>query len=292
VDLGQIAAMNLRPFDNGLLHDMFRHLDFEPGADRDSEELTRLHRAFVDRVPYENLDIQLGRPTTIDPHESARRIASGRGGYCYHLNGTLAGVLATMGYGVRLARGRIIGHPDSGWGEHMVLLVQSDDLGDLTWVADVGLGDGFRDPMPLTEATIEQAPFRYCWEHRGGALWQFHHDPASSILGFDMDATPVALRAFEAKHAELSTSPKSSFLQKLVAQRRGADHTLTLRGCVFIRADADGVHKHDVDDASEWFALLRNDFGLALEDVDAGVRTQLWERTRLAHLAWLAAGRP
>ena len=35
------------------------------GVDR--EALARLQRAHVERVPYENLDVQLGRPVTRDP---------------------------------------------------------------------------------------------------------------------------------------------------------------------------------------------------------------------------------
>ena len=43
--------------------------------------------AHLERVPYETLDIVLGKPPGIDPLASARRILGGRGGYCYHLNG-------------------------------------------------------------------------------------------------------------------------------------------------------------------------------------------------------------
>jgi arylamine N-acetyltransferase len=54
--------------------------------------LVALHRAHVERVPYETVDIHLGRPTTTDPHEAVTRVLAGRGGTCFHLNGAL-GVL-------------------------------------------------------------------------------------------------------------------------------------------------------------------------------------------------------
>ena len=58
----------------------------------------RLHRAHVERVPYETLWIQLEQYWDIDPIASATRIATEtRGGYCFHLNGALsAKVLETV----------------------------------------------------------------------------------------------------------------------------------------------------------------------------------------------------
>src|SRR5258705_13620241 len=66
-----------------------------------AEGLAMLQRAHLQHVPYENLDIQLGRPTTINPYESTARILSGRGGYCYHLNGAFSLLLSALGYAVR-----------------------------------------------------------------------------------------------------------------------------------------------------------------------------------------------
>ncbi|GAB3416906.1 arylamine N-acetyltransferase family protein [Flindersiella endophytica] len=281
--------MSLLPYDAELLRALCEHIGFEPGPERGPDELVRLHRAFLDRVPYENLEIQLSRRTTIQPADSARRIVTGRGGYCFHLNGTLAGLLATLGYDVRLARGKVTGHPDTGWGEHLVPLV---DVPGETWVVDVGLGDGFRDPMPLAEAALEQHPFAYRWERLDDRYWRFHHDERASIPGFDLDTEPVPLQAFEAMHAELSTSPSSSFVQKLVVQQRLADRALTLRGCVFTEAAADGVRKREVLDEAEWFGLLYDTFGLRLADIDDEALSQMWKRVRTAHESWVAGGRP
>jgi arylamine N-acetyltransferase len=48
--------------------------------------LHALHRAHVERIPYEVLEIQRGRPTALDPHDSAQRILGRRrGGYCYEV---------------------------------------------------------------------------------------------------------------------------------------------------------------------------------------------------------------
>ena len=69
------------------------------------EGLRILHHAHVERVPYENLDIQLGRPMSIGPLASAARIAAGRGGYCYQLNGAFGLLLSALGYSVQMHKG-------------------------------------------------------------------------------------------------------------------------------------------------------------------------------------------
>jgi N-hydroxyarylamine O-acetyltransferase len=57
--------------------------------------LRALHAAHVERVTYEAIEIQLGRPTTVDPYESAERIVARHpGGYCYHLNGAFSSLLS------------------------------------------------------------------------------------------------------------------------------------------------------------------------------------------------------
>src|SRR2546423_13328338 len=60
--------------------------------------LRRLHAAHVERVPYEALEIQLGRPTPLEPSASLARILRGRGGDCYHLNGAFSALLHALGY--------------------------------------------------------------------------------------------------------------------------------------------------------------------------------------------------
>ena len=59
-----------------------------------AEALSRLHRAHVERVPYETMWIHSGDLWDIDPVASATRVARrGRGGYCFQLNGAFSELL-------------------------------------------------------------------------------------------------------------------------------------------------------------------------------------------------------
>src|SRR2546430_5775353 len=58
--------------------------------------LRRLHRAQVERVAYENLDIHLGRVLSIEPVASFARVVAGRGGDCFHCNRAFGLLLSAL----------------------------------------------------------------------------------------------------------------------------------------------------------------------------------------------------
>src|SRR5215831_13371548 len=70
--------------------------------------LRALHRQHMLTVPFENLDIGLGREITLDPERFVEKIVSQRrGGFCYELNGAFATLLAAAGCRVRLLSARV-----------------------------------------------------------------------------------------------------------------------------------------------------------------------------------------
>ena len=117
------------PDDVALAYLELLELDLRPGA-VDVIALGRLQRAHVERVPYETLDIVLGRPPDIDPQASARRILGGRSGYCYHLNGAFSALLAWLGVDVtrHLAgvHGGRVSEPPGPDGNHLGVTVRTN----------------------------------------------------------------------------------------------------------------------------------------------------------------------
>ena len=262
--------------------------------------LRDLHRAHVERVAYEALEIQLGRPTTVDPHESAERILRRhRGGYCFHLNGAFSLLLEALGYDVVWHRAGVQNHadpmpPGAQLANHLALTVhglpdEESPAGD--WFVDVGLGDALYEPMPLREGTHAQGPFRYALRRSqtdpGG--WRWEHDPRGTFAGMDFRPQRATPEDFRARHAFLSTSPDSGFVRTCAVQRRDADGVDMLTGCVLSRLGAGGSTAITLDTSEEWFGVLRDVFDLPLDDIDAAARAGLWGRVRARHEAWLAA---
>lgn len=263
------------------------------------EALHLLHRAQVERIPYENIEIQLGRPTTVDPYESADRIVRRRrGGYCFHLNGAFSVLLAALGYDVRWHVGGVQGRdepaPVGARGNHLPLTVhglRSRECPDGVWLVDVGLGDGLHDPLPVRAGRFRQGPFAYHVQSSvsvpGG--WRFLHDPAGSFTGMDFGLAVASPADFATMHERLSTSPESGFVRVFSVQRRDASGADILRGCVLTRLEGEVRHDTELADRSAWRAVLADVFGLTLADVPGHDLDQLWDRVREAHDAWLAS---
>jgi len=155
------------------------------------ESLRRLQAAHIEKVPYENIDIHIGRPpVTLDPAASARRVALGyRGGYCFILAGAFGALLHTLNFNVMLLSANIGGDPpnEKSWGNHVVVVVC---INGTWWVADVGLGDGPMMPFQLCPLSKwEEQGWHYAFEARTNG-WRFtHHPGVGSFGGFELDST-------------------------------------------------------------------------------------------------------
>src|SRR5581483_8894971 len=186
------------------------------------ESLRVLHQRHVERVAYENLEIQLGRTTTVQPTESACRIVSGTGGYCFHLNGAFAALLLSLGYDVAIHRGQVkkTERPPFGveFTNHLALTV---NIAGRHWFIDVGLGDALHSPVPLKIGSFQQGPFTFSLLRRRGG-WRFHHDIYGSFNVMDWEDRHATLADFADPHTELSTAPDSPFVRRLIIMRRCA----------------------------------------------------------------------
>ena len=116
--------------------------------------LRALHRAHLLAVPFENLDISLGRKIVVDEDAILRKIVElRRGGFCYELNSAFAALLRALGFQVTLLSARVA-RSDGGEGPEFDHLTLRVDLQE-SWLADVGFGDSFLEPLRL-EAEAEQ----------------------------------------------------------------------------------------------------------------------------------------
>jgi arylamine N-acetyltransferase len=259
-------------------------LDAEPPS---LAALRRLHTAHVERVPYEALEIQLGRPTPLEPPASLARILRGRGGYCYHLNGAFSALLRALGYQVTRHLGGVQGGAADAPNvdrNHLALTVTGlPDAPAATWLVDAGMGDGLHEPLPLREGTHVQGPHTYRLRPSevapGG--WRFDHDPSGSFAGFDFAPGPAELADFAEKHIWLSTAPESGFVRVCVLQRRDADGVDALRA---LTLNCHGT-KELVESPEDWWTAASDVFGIPRAQFTAEERERLWRQVVAQHEA-------
>lgn len=248
--------------------DLAAYLDrigFSTAVRPDLETLTAVHRAHLSAIPYENLDIHLGRKLRLGAdHGFDKLVTRHRGGWCYEMNELLITALAAIGFKVyragagvhRELRGDVV------LGNHLIGIV---DLGE-RYIVDVGFGDGPLDPMPLREGKYRHGAFEIGLARAGGAWWRFLGHDRCAAKSFDFTEDPRELDWFAAKCAELQTSPESGFVKTAVIQRRLPDRILVLRDVTFTVHTESATDKSTIGSSNEFDRVLRDAFDLRLGD--------------------------
>lgn len=256
------------------------------------EALFALHRAHVERIAYEVIDIQLGHWTSVQPHHAVGRILRGRGGYCVQLNTAFSVLLAALGYQVtRHAAGvqasARLPAASADVAPHMALSVQLDGA---RWLVDVGLGDGLYEPLPVRPGPYQQGPFSYRLSHskaEPGGL-RLDHDVRGSVAGIDVRMAPARQQEFLHWHHYLVSSAESRLVRAFTVMHRNAGSVDALTGCLLRHIDGSGRTVRVLDTQDEWLQALADIFSIRLTDLGPAARERLWRKVRLAHDEWLA----
>jgi N-hydroxyarylamine O-acetyltransferase len=185
----------------------------EPGI----ETLRALHRCHMLTIPFENLDIPLGRPIVLNvEHLYNKLVVRRRGGYCYELNGLFAWLLAQLGFDVKMISAGVA-HETSGFGpefDHMALVVQLEHQ----WLADVGFGDSFIEPVLLSESQVSEDPTGIYRVVSAGAHHQLvrldQPDVWTPLYQFTLAARK--LEDYDEQSAFHQTSPESWFTKRRI----------------------------------------------------------------------------
>ncbi|WP_225800552.1 arylamine N-acetyltransferase [Streptomyces sp. NK15101] len=244
-------------------YDVVRHGELAP----DLRTLTGLHRAHVAAVPFENLDVALGRPVPLDLKSlQSKLVERRRGGYCYEQNSLFAAALERIGFQVagRGARNRSRGAtlpPVT----HALLAVTVEGE---QWLADVGFGwQGPLEPVPLRDgARVEQGgwTFGVGVEDEGiHVLRSLRPEGWTDLYAF----SPQTLFPgdFTVMNHYSSSHPQSRFLGQVVAQRPGADVRRALVRETLSTVRADGSAEERTVGAAELAAALEVEFGIELD---------------------------
>ena len=243
--------------------------------------LRTVHRAYLERVPYEDLAVQLGETGPLDEAALAERVLhDGRGGYCFELNTLLAAILRGVGFTVTHHQAVVGGEGPT---NHMALLVHLDGE---RWIADAGLGEGFLEPLPLREGALAVGPFTYTLTREAEGTWWMGQHEWGSVSGFRMTEAESVVADFEPHHRRLATDPESSFVRTLVVQQPREDRIVTLRSRTLSSVGPTVDDKHVVADRDEFAATLRDVFGITLR----GERlARLWDLAVAQHDAFVAS---
>jgi len=235
----------------------------------DVQTLQELHLAHMQNVAFENLDIRLGRPILLNEETLWNKlIVQKRGGFCYELNGLFAWLLRQIGFGVTYLNARVYNR-EGELGidfDHLALLVSVPNQ-SARWLADVGFGDSFNEPLSFEERSEQIQGLRaYRLEQtsEGYITWQKNYDGSWERQYF-FDLQPRNFPSdYEAACLYHQTSPESSFTRGSIISKATSDGRVSLEdGKLILTKNGQRVVR-PLQNRDEYLVLLKEYFGFAL----------------------------
>jgi N-hydroxyarylamine O-acetyltransferase len=231
----------------------------------DLASLAAIQWAHVTTIPFENLDILLGRRIAIDlPSIVAKLVRGGRGGYCFEQNALLGAALEALGYGVTRLSARVRWHA-TGPSPRTHMLLAVDVPGETgRFLVDAGFGGACPTaPIPLADGVDVALHHDRCRlrAENDGLLFQLGiAGEWADMYWFTLE--PHTAIDYEVANHFTSTHPASRFMQGIVCARPTAEARVTLRGLELSRRRGAEVEREVIDDADRLLDVLAREFGL------------------------------
>lgn len=237
----------------------------------DAATLVALHAAHLAAIPFENLEIHLGRPMRIEADAIfADLVDRRRGGYCFQMNELFARVLLAIGFEVERFAARVwLSNPTPmPPRSHQVLRVRTSD--GRHWLCDVGFGGSSPlRPLPFEMQRIDEQPlasYRLRHDAELGVILQLRGPESGTQEWSDMisfsteDQWPADFRY---SNFAISTMPDSRFVVHRIVSRTESGMRQALFDGRYRETRPTGVTER-VLTATEEEQVLRETFGLDL----------------------------
>ncbi|MEP6860899.1 MAG: arylamine N-acetyltransferase [Deltaproteobacteria bacterium] len=231
------------------------------------DTLHGLVRAHVQTIPFENLDVLLGKPIELEPAALVQKLVHDRrGGYCFEQNTLLLEVLTALGFHVRPLSARVRWKRPRDYTPartHLLVRVELDE----PWLADVGVGAmSPTSALRLAEHGEQATPHEPRRLHREGQMI-YHQarlgDDWHDVAELTLEEMPLIDRIVANWYT--STHPQSHFKHRLLVARATPTGRVTLLDDTLSIRGADGVaEKQRVESHDHLVRILDDHFGITL----------------------------
>lgn len=228
--------------------------------------LNEIVRAHVETIPFENLDVLLGRRIDLDLTAIERKlIGDRRGGYCFEQNTLLLAVLTALGFEARPLSARVRYQRPRDFTPARTHVCVRVEL-DTSWLVDVGVGGlSLTSAIRLDASEPQTTPHETRRLVREGGL-VFHQarfgDEWHDVYELTLEEMPASDR--EVGNWYTSTHPASHFKARLFVARalpEGERLSVLNRELTIRRRDGSAAH-HMLGSPDELLAVLADRFGL------------------------------
>ena len=192
---------------------------------------------------------------------------NGRGGFCYELNGLFAALLKQIGFNVSILSAGVKNEkgefsPDF---DHMTLMVVLNER----WLADVGFGDSFRNPLRLDSTQVqhdgnrlyriaENGSYLMMMEKRIDSEWKEMYRFKLDSYGYD---------DFNEMCRYHQTSPESHFTQRIICSLAKPDGRITISSNRLLITKEEDKQEKELASDEEVKAVLDEHFNIRLNNL-------------------------
>ena len=231
-----------------------------------AETLRALHLAHLRTVPFENLSIHAGEPIVLDDESLFTKIVERRrGGFCYEANGLFAALLRALGFKVAMLSAEVARDAGSYSPpfDHMALMVTLEDR----WLADVGFGDSFTEPL-LLDGQLEQLqpPDAFRIDRNGDYRIVMRREADQWKPNYRFTLQSYTYQDFAEMCRYHQTSPESHFTQKRICSRATKDGRITLSDIRLIETSNGQRRERTLANQNEYAVSLREQFGIVMAE--------------------------
>lgn len=248
---------------------------------RTADTLHELARAHIATIPFENLDVLLGRDIALDvPSVQSKLVHQPRGGYCFEHTILFAAVLERLGFSFEAYSSRVhLGGSHLVPATHAVLAAEADGA---RWLVDVGFGGGMLEPLPLDNGAQQRhGDWSFRIDHEQavtGPTWvlrQLQGDDWIDLHAFTENRQfPVDYRV---ANFYIAQHPRSPFNAQPVLLRTEPQHRLALTGTArtLTTTRPDGTYDERPVSPDEFPEVAAETFQIHLTQEDAAVLREL-----------------
>lgn len=248
----------------------FRRIRYGGNTDPTFYTLAGILRAHMAAIPFENLDVLLGRQVRLDlDGVQGKLVRDRRGGYCFEHGTLFAAVLEHLGFHpVRhTARVVLVVPPTQAPRTHMFLTVL---VGNETFVVDPGFGSLAPGvPLPLGDASATPPDAATHWMTRAENHWVLRARNGDKIV--DCWVTTLErdnLVDFELGNHFTATHPTSPFVNRIMMRALTDEGRVTLMNRDLTLLRGDKAHASQLPNRAALRALLIEYFGFDLPEVE------------------------
>lgn len=239
-------------------------LNYSGSSEPTAETLRQLQVAHMLAVPFENLSIHSGELIVLNDEDLFKKVVlRRRGGFCYELNGLFASLLRELGFDVEMLSASVA-NSEGEWGpefDHMTLLVNLEQR----WLADVGFGDSFVEPLLLDERAEQvQGSRRYRIDEQDGRLMLLQKAEDSDWKPqYRFTREPHVYSDYDEMCRYQQTSPESHFTQRRICSRLTSEGRITISNNRLITTKGNVKEERELGD-DEVSKTLREHFGIVM----------------------------